>query len=366
MKIEFDAILITSDEPYSDTWHTQLIYTEFLSKHKKVIFINPPTKWKIFNLLRFKSKQLELGNQLIIHHYYNFFPTFIPPLNSFNELLNQLLIKKKLKRTNVTSLLIWHFDSFRSTFNSNYFKKAFQIKRIYHVIDPFMDNPENRLLSTLANSIVITSPKNNKYYEEYKEKILNIPQVIDLDLNRDYTNAKISDDFHLPEKYIVFVGTISEDVEIQWLQNCVDKLGINLVMIGKTVKFTTRETSFKTLISHPNVQYLGEMPPSKFYPILKKAKAGIVVYDNRRKNQASSPLKVINYLVAGIPTITNIDSEIKALEGSCIHYVHNMQEFNLTISEAINNKMQFNSSLSESYLKAISLEDSVNAILSKI
>jgi hypothetical protein len=43
-----------------------------------------------------------------------------------------------------------------------------------------------------------------------------------------------------------------------------------------------------------------------------------------------------------------------------------MQEFNLTISEAINNKMQFNNSLSESYLKAISLEDSVNAILSKI
>lgn len=366
MKVRFDTILVTSDEPYSDTWHTQLIYTEFLARYQKVIFINPPTKWRVFNLLRFKSKQVRLSDQLLILHYYNFFPTFIPLLNAFNEVLNQIFIKRKLKMENAKSVLIWHFDSFRNTFNSNFFTKAFEIKRIYHVIDPFMTNPENKLLSKLANCIVITSPKNNEYYKEFKNKVMNVPQAIDLDLNRGFANAEISKDLHLLEDYIVFVGTISEDVEIEWLQNCVDTLAVNLVMIGKTVKLTTRESSFKTLISHPKVQYLGEMLPHKFYPILKRAKAGIVVYDNRRKNQASSPLKVINYLVAEIPTVTNIDSEISSLNESCIYHVKTREEFNLRISGAITNKIQFNSALAESYLKSISLTDSVNAILSKI
>ena len=366
MKSQFDSIIITSDEPYSDTWHTQLIYAEFLSKQLPVLFINPPQKWKLKNVIQFSQNEQKINEGLTVIEYVNVFPAFFPFLFLVNEWLNQTLIKKRLQQKKTQSVLIWHFDSFRNSFNSKSFTNNFKIKRIYHVIDPFMKNPKNDLLALLADKIVITSPRNNQYYSSYANKVLNIPQVIDVKLNKDLLAGSLNTNVQLPPNFFVLLGTISDDLDFECLEECANIPQVNLVIIGKTIKLEKYDSTFNALINRSNVQYLGQMPPEKFYPIIAKATAGLVLYNNKRKNQASSPLKVINYLTANIPTLSNINCEIEVLTDTCIYTTNDVQKFKSFVSLAMENKLPFNTLAADSYLASISLDNAVNKILSAI
>ena len=366
MSAQFDTIIITSDEPFSDTWHTQLIYAQYLSSHFNVLFVNPPKKWKFSNLFNFNQNEKIISDGLVCVDYKNVFPVIAPLFSNFNEWLNCSLIKKKLKQKKVQSILIWHFDSFRSCFNSNDFIKEFKIKRIYHVIDPFMKNPQNELLSVLANKIVITSPRNNNYYVSYADKVVNIPQVINTELCRRLVKGSVPVDIKFKDNFSVLLGTISDDLDFKWIEQFASEPTINLIIIGKAIKLKKNKEAFEVLISKPNISYLGEMPPEKFYPIIAKAKSGLVIYNLQKQGQVSSPLKAINYLIANIPTITNVDCEIETLNQECIYTTNDIEKFQTYISRANENKLPFNATLANTYLNSISIEKAVNTLLSSI
>ena len=45
------VVVVTSDEPWSDVWHTQIHYAAQLSRLYNVVFLGPPNKWSIRNLI---------------------------------------------------------------------------------------------------------------------------------------------------------------------------------------------------------------------------------------------------------------------------------------------------------------------------
>ena len=121
MKLDFDIIIITSDEPYSKMWHTQLIYTEFLAKTNKVLYINPPKKWALKNIFGIGFKKNKVNENLTVIDYKNIFPASFKCFNKFNENSNERLISKYLKYYNSTNILVWHFDSYRNAFSNHFF-----------------------------------------------------------------------------------------------------------------------------------------------------------------------------------------------------------------------------------------------------
>lgn len=366
MKLDADAIIVTSDEPYSKMWHTQLIYTEFLAKDNAVFFVNPPKKWTIRNLFNNGLNKKVENRNLTLLNYNNKLPTLFKRFNKLNENYNEKKISKELKKINAKKIIIWHFDSFRGAFKNNFFNTVLSIKRLYHIIDPFYNNPINTYLCNVADVIVITSPRLNNFYATYLSKVINIPQCLDIELQYKFVNAESSVKLKTNSNYFVLLGTISDDIDFDWLLELLKITNFKLVIVGKKINITQQYSESQLVFNHPNVEYLGVLSPEEFYPILKNALAGLILYSEEKTKQPRSPLKALNYLISGIPTITNIDCEIKQLLDSCIYYVQNTQEIGDAINKVLCKELEFNFTEAENYLQTVSISSAVKNLSQKL
>lgn len=359
------VIIITSDERYSKMWHTQLVYAEFLSKNYTVFFINPPAKWTVKNIFNVSLKADKKTDNLTVLDYINRFPAFLKLFQNLNDRYTEYKVAKLLKHKEQKNVLIWHFDSFRNSFSNSFFDKAITVKRIYHVIDPFYKNPLDRLLCKMSDLLIITSPRNNQFYSDFSDKILNISQCLDVECQKKMVSATPS---ILPKttNYFVILGTLSDDVNFDWLLDLLKIKDFKLVIIGKTVNLVNSKEKWDTIFAHPNVEYLGLLSPAEFYPVLKNATAGLILYNEVKRAGISSPLKVLNYLISEIPVVTNLNCEISELDGNYIYNANSTDEFSNFVQLAMQGKLLINKPLGQQYLEKISIEKAFNHILSKI
>jgi hypothetical protein len=361
-----DTIIITSDEPYSAIWHTQLIYAAFLGKSCNVIYVNPPSKWNPFNLLRLSTAVIKpKGENFLVFSYRNVLPALSKKLLAINESLNTFLMARHLKKKNSRNVVVWHFDSYRGLFNSESFRKQFTVKHLYHVIDPYYNNPLNDQLAEVAELIVLTSPANNVYYKRHKHKLLNVPQSVDPELSGRQLMPEPTA-FVPSSPFIVLLGTISDDLEFDWLLDLVADPAVYLLIIGSVKSLSRHAKDLEGVLKHKNVKNLGPLPPAKFYPILKRAKAGIVLYNRERREYHFSPLKAVNYLVAGIPVISNCNCEIPALLDQCIYEVSQYDSFRERVYKSLENDLPFDVEKAADYLDDISINKAVEKILEKL
>ncbi|MDX2172635.1 MAG: hypothetical protein SFY56_05900 [Bacteroidota bacterium] len=366
MKLDADAIIVTSDEPHSKMWHTQLIYTEFLAKDNAVFFVNPPKKWTIKNLFNDGLNKKVENRNLTLLNYNNKLPTLFKWFNKLNENYNEKKISKELKKINAKKIIIWHFDSFRGAFKNNFFNTVLSIKRLYHIIDPFYNNPINSYLCNVADVIVITSPRINNFYTAYLSKVINIPQCLDIELQYKFVNAENSVKLKTNSNYFVLLGTISDDIDFDWLLELLKITNFKLVIIGKKINIINNAIKAELVFSQTNVEYLGVLSPQQFYPVLKNAKAGLIIYNEERRAKICSPLKALNYLISGLPVITNIDCEIEELDNNGIHYCNGITELKMIIIAALENKLVFKEWIVNKYIDQNSLTLSVQKIINTL
>ncbi len=360
------TIIITADEPYSKMWHTQLIYTEYLSKYNSVIYINPPTKWTFSKIFKNKLPFKKVSKKLLVVDYLNRFPSSIKYFHQLNEYFNEKKISDLIKKDNIKQILIWHFDSFRNVFKNNLFNSQYNIKRIYHVIDPFYNNPEDRTLCDVADLIIVTSKRNNKWYEKYTNKLINVPQVIDVKLHEQLVNGISTIKTKFEKDYFVLLGTISDDIDFEWILKLLEINSFRLIIIGKIVHLIKQEGIAKHVFEHSNVEYLGVLSPEEFYPILKNAKAGLIIYNEERRAKVCSPLKTINYIISNIPTLTNIDCEMPELIDNCIYKSNSINEMRLDTQKTILEKLPVDNLKKTRYLLEISIDKALETIVEHI
>lgn len=356
-----DVIVVTADEPYSGMSHTQILYTNFLSKQKKVLYIEPPRKWRPWSILKVFSPPKQIHFQLFVHTYINALPSKLKLGKALNERLNDVIIASLLKKLKAKNTLIWHFDSYRSVLNGPAMQTKTHLQHIYHVIDPFYNNPVDANLRRLSTPIVITSPRNNRFYEDVSSKIINVPQCIDLATETKYLEGPILK-VDLPDNFLVLLGTISDHTDFGVLLQ-IAAAQLPLVIIGKKVVFKEKQNLFDKLLGYPNIRYLGFLPPKEFYPILKKASAGLIAYDLSIRSRSFSPLKAINYLIAGLPIISNCSTEIGELKGLAIYETTEKKDYLKYCNQALQ-VLPIDLPKVTAYINSISLESAVSRILS--
>jgi len=363
VKSHFDAIIVTSDEPYGKMWHTQLIYAQFLAKQSKLLFIEPPKKWRLSNLFKWHVTKREVSENFTLVQYPNILPSVY---NWFNETYLTRFVCVKLKKLGVKNILIWHFDSFRSLFSSKTFNSNFGVKRIYHVIDPFYYNPSDKWLSDNCNLLVLTSHRNNGFYSRNSHKLINIPQCFDIEMQQKYIAGKAKISARFKEPYFILLGTISDAIDFDWMLSAFRLKNRKLVIIGSILQLKEQNEKWKKLVSFDNVEYLGLLNPAEFYPILKKGCGGIINYNEMNRKGVRSPLKALNYLAAGLPVLTNIECEIPELNGNCIYFCCNQEEFDLSLSDVLNGNIKFDMVKGDKFFKKSSVKEAVETILKKL
>lgn len=99
----------------------------------------------------------------------------------------------------------------------------------------------------------------------------------------------------------VFSGTISDRIDFDLLEEVADA-GANVLLIGARQR-TLTAGRFEDLIRRPNVQWLGPRPYEELPNYLALADVGLLPYTPSAFNRASFPLKLLEYLAAGLPVV---------------------------------------------------------------
>jgi len=363
MKPEFDLIIVTADEPYGGLSHTQILFANYLSQLTDVIFIEAPGAWHPLKIFHRKKISGPAKGKPSVHSYFNFLPAILPFAAVVNEYILSQFISKLLQDWNKKKVLVWHFDSYRSELKSKALKRRGEITHLYHVIDPYYDNPKDAALRKSSHLILVTSPHVAEHYEAQSHKLRLLPQCVDLKECDRFLS--LTPALPVPETpFLMLLGTVSDDLDFELLTQIADEAPV--LIAGKIVRMPKKEQACQNLLKHKNVQYLGLLKPETFYPLLRQASAGLICYDTKIRNLPFSPLKAINYLIAGLPVISNCRTELEMLHEIAVYEKPERKEFLKTCRQALNGMLPPDADRLHQYLESISIEKAVAQVFSEL
>jgi len=106
----------------------------------------------------------------------------------------------------------------------------------------------------------------------------------------------------LPKPVAGLVGQLTERIDVGLLEAVADA-GLSLLLVGPYDPRWEPER-FAALIARPNVHHTGRVPAGEIPSYLAAMDVGLTPYASTPFNQASFPLKTLEYLGAGLPVVS--------------------------------------------------------------
>lgn len=129
----------------------------------------------------------------------------------------------------------------------------------------------------------------------------------------------------------VVAGTLSPRLDFALLQAVVDS-GIELRLVGPAAFRSGREV-FDALVQRTGVDWMGQVDHTDLPRVYAEVDVGLLPYTLTPFNQASFPLKPLEYLAAGLPTVSTDLPAVRDLGSPDIEITSSTVEF----TEAIHN-----------------------------
>lgn len=117
------------------------------------------------------------------------------------------------------------------------------------------------------------------------------------------SDAPLPDDVTLPAPIAGFVGHMSERIDLGLLE-AVAASGVSMLLVGPRSP-TFEIAKLDALLARPNVQWVGPKPFEQLPSYLRVIDVGLTPYRQSAFNRASFPLKTLEYLAAGRPTVAS-------------------------------------------------------------
>lgn len=120
----------------------------------------------------------------------------------------------------------------------------------------------------------------------------------------------------IPHPRLGFVGGLKPKINYSLLSELADEHPEwSIVLIGPRQRSTSKRTEYQDLVRKKNVYWVGECPPQEAPVYMQALDLGLLPYKEIEYNKAVFPLKLFEYLAAGIPVVgCGLPSTIKYVQ----------------------------------------------------
>ncbi len=334
-------IIVLSNIAWSFSWQRHQQLAVRFARENRVLFVDPPFS----PLLLFHNRGLfraALGKKFgattrISRNLDLFFPPPALPggrvslvVQRLNQAVLAAAVRRAAGRLSFSSPLVWNFSPYYSGTSFSLGQKA----TVYDCVDEMskegggIKGKVARKLEqeTLARSdlVLTTSRYLFRTRRPHNLRTFFLPNGADFDRyqtagrSRETVLPKIE---RFPAPRIGFSGTFNRRVDedlVRWIAE--RRPDWSLVFIGAATSIP------QCLNNVPNVHFLGNVPPEQLPGYLTKLSAGIVPYRDSRETRAIHPVKVYDYLAAGLPVVSTSFGDIDYFR-EVIKIAGNREEF---------------------------------------
>lgn len=155
--------------------------------------------------------------------------------------------------------------------------------------------------ATKADAIVTTSEQLHQSKKAYNDQCFLVKNGVNLDLFQQALVKKKQQGKINKPLTVGYLGSIDDRLDYELLTYCIQQLPeVHYHFVGRV----TYPQGKECLMNYSNVQFLGAQPPEKLPDFVAQFDIGIIPFVSNGFTQSIYPLKINEYLAAGLPVIT--------------------------------------------------------------
>jgi len=323
-------------------------FAKYFKENYEVITLNN-VKWLTFTKLNFKTREhkevLDKIKNIYQIGYIKKFP-FFRKINKFLKKIQYYFIFQSQDFKD--SKIIYTCE----VSNLDYLKKAKTKLIIYDAMDEWDEltgdvslAKNEAKLASKADIVIVTSEKIYKKLEKYNSKIHLVSNGVDVEFFKkalSYDKNKNDEMFLYQNKPIIgYIGCldyVNTDLIIETAKILPE---MQFIFIGFGDKHTAQKLS-----SIQNIEYLGAKNYNDLISYISYFSVGIIPFTINKLIDSTNPVKMYEYLGAGIPVVSTPMKEVKKLAKKGVIYTAETPElFATALFDAVNpchNKLSTN------------------------
>lgn len=188
-------------------------------------------------------------------------------------------------------------------------------------------------LASSADHLVVCSPALAASWLNRGHLATVIPNGCDVEHFASGRNKPRPTDLPTAGPFAIYVGTLTDRIDTQLLEATADA-GVDVVMVGGQRRTQAWE-GYERLQAHPRVHMMGKRDYESLPAYLGAATVGLIPYRVDAYNQGSFPLKLFEYLAAGLPVVSTPLAAVESVRSPHVHITDGAANFAILVHHAL-------------------------------
>jgi glycosyltransferase involved in cell wall biosynthesis len=288
----------------------------------------------------------QISKNLLVFRY----PTWAPvsgrfPLRQLTEIARRLSFRNAMRKLQMSQPIVWFYHpKWLDMLNEVPSARL----RLYHVVDEYTSFQDKTLarrrqvegqekeMMAQVDAVIVVSKELYEAKRAFNPNTYLVPNGVDYRAYSDaLANPQLPEDLQvIKSPRLGYSGLIGDKLDLSMLKDLAqENPEWSLVFLGPVNASKLAET-WQALQAMPNVHYLGSVEWSQVPHYVKGFDVGLMPYVQDQHSETISPLKLYDYLAAGLP-IASMSIPAAREFGQYIHLADSPENFPQAVRDAL-------------------------------